>query len=86
MNYQEAIYPEGGSCRPCRVPGSCVEKVILFFALLFVLTAGLILGVLFSSVLLPALYAIIAFAAATAASIVALLIYRRCECRRQRGD
>ena len=45
-------------------------------------TFGIILGAVFAETLLPALAAIIVFAIAMLAAIVALLIYRRCAFRR----
>ena len=81
MNYQE-----NDSCRIGRCACVCVERAICFFALLLVFAIGLILGALFSWALYYALAAVIVFAATMAASIIALLIYRRCVCRMRRGD
>lgn len=79
-------YPEKEDCRPGRCACVCVEKAICFFALLLVFTIGLILGTIFASVLRTALAAIIVFAATMAASLIALLIYRRCMCWMRRGE
>ena len=79
-------YPENENCRPGRCACVCVERAICFFALLLVFTIGLILGAIFAYVLKNALAAIIVFAATMAASLVALLIYRRCMCWLRRGE
>lgn len=60
-----------------RRSGNCFGKAICFLAFLVALAVGLILGAVFVETILPAVPAIIAFAAALAAIIIALLIYRR---------
>lgn len=54
-----------------------LKGAICFLALLIALAAGIILGVVYAEPFLPALPAVIAFAAALAAVVLALLIYRR---------
>lgn len=80
-------YQEKDVCCRCKFNCCCADKAIRFFALLLVFAVGLILGTIFAPVLRYALAALIAFAAAIAASLIALLIYRWCECRcMRRGE
>lgn len=50
---------------------------LAFLGLVFAFALGLILGAVFSAVLLPVIAALIAFAAAVLVSIIAVLIFRR---------
>lgn len=75
MNYQDA-----NSCRRRSICCFCPASVIGFFVLLFALALGLVLGAIYYETILPAMAAIIAFAAAIAAGIIGLLIY--CWCKR----
>ena len=61
---------------------TCIDGAIALFAGLLALAIGIILGAVFAETLLPALAAIIVFAIAMLAAIIALLIYRRCAFRR----
>ena len=62
----------------------CSARVIYFLAAFLTLAVGLILGAVFVAVILPALPAIIVFAAVMAVLILALAIYRHCLCCRNR--
>ena len=75
MNYQDV-----NSCRRRCIRCICPASVIGFFALLLAFAIGLILGAIYYETILPALAAIIAFAAAIAAGVIGLLIY--CWCKR----
>jgi len=68
MNSQESYTPVIRCCR-----GS--KGAIAFLALLIAVAVGLILGAVFSETILPALAAVIVFAAALLAVLIALLIY-----------
>lgn len=74
MNYPTP----NGSRRAC-----CLRTggAICFFAFLFALALGLILGAVFSETLLPALAALIVFAAIMLVAVIVLLVYWR-----NRGD
>jgi len=61
-------------CRRC----SCTERVIGFFVLLLAVALGLIFGAVYAEQILSALAAVIVFAVAMAAAVLALLIYGGC--------
>ena len=63
-------------CRCSRC--ACSERVIAFFVLLLAVALGLIFGAVFSETILGALPAVIVFAVAMAAAVIALLIYGGC--------
>lgn len=78
MNIQE-------TCRTKCTVCSGIDRAIAFFGLILALVIGLILGAIYYETIFPALPAVIAFAAAIASAIIALLIYRWCDwlkCRR----
>jgi len=60
----------------------CSAKIIYLFAIFLTFALGLILGAVFVATILPALPAIIVFAAVMAVLILALLVYRYCLCCR----
>jgi hypothetical protein len=62
----------------------CSARVIYFLAAFLTLAVGLILGAVFAEEILPALPAVIAFAAVMAVLILALVVYRYCLCCRNR--
>lgn len=61
---------------------ACLDRAIGFFALLFTLALGVILGAVFSTTVLPNLATVIVFAVIMLVAIIALLIYRYCIYRR----
>ena len=67
------------SCRPCC--GLCSMKVIGFFVVALAAALGLIFGSVYAEQIFAALAAVIVFAAVMLVAIIALLIYRWCECR-----
>ena len=83
MNYQDyqgsQNTRQNGSCIRC-VCGCCGGSALGFLVLLFALGLGLILGAIYVETIFPAIAAVVAFTAAVAAAIVAILIY--CWCRR----
>lgn len=72
----------GNSC-PCSraCSGLCSMKVIGFFVIALAAALGLIFGSAFAQQIFGALAAVIVFAAVMLVAIIALLIYRWCECR-----
>jgi predicted lipid-binding transport protein (Tim44 family) len=58
----------------------CSDKVLGFLAFLFALTLGLILGAVFSAVIITALAALIILAVILLILIIAVLIIKRCKC------
>ena len=82
------FWPTDGSIKSksISIPAALVSGLELLAATaaagLLALAVGMILGAVFAETLLPALAAIIVFAIAMLAAIVALLIYRRCAFRR----
>lgn len=69
-----------GCCRTTRRGGFCTGTVSGFLAALLLFAVGLILGAYFAQQLLPAIAALIAFAAAIGAILIALLLFRLCRC------
>lgn len=69
-------YLNNDSC--CCRPGRCLWGAVCFLVLVFALGIGLILGAVYYETVLPALSALIAFTAAIAVIIIALLIFNRC--------
>lgn len=57
---------------------TCLDWVIAFFAWLFALTLGVILGAALYGTFLPVLATVIVFAVVMLVGIIALLIYRYC--------
>lgn len=68
---------------PCRRSGFglCSMKVIGFFVVALAAALGLIFGAVYAEQIFAALAAVIVFAAVMLVAIIALLIYRWCECR-----
>ncbi len=62
------------------VCGICSLKAAALFAILLALALGLIFGTVYAETFFPALAAIIVFAVIMAVAVIALLIYRGCEC------
>lgn len=77
MNLQE-------NCRCSRC--ACSERLIGFFVLLLIAALGLILGASFAEAILTALPAVIVFAVAMAAAVIALLIFAGCRGCWSSGD
>jgi len=73
---------QNNSCctRTYQRTGGCLMYAIGFLAILLAFAVGLILGAFYYEMLLPAISAIIAFAAAIAAILIALLIFRSRRC------
>ena len=61
--------------------GLCSMKVIGFFVVALAAALGLIFGAVYAEQIFAALAAVIVFAAVMLVAIIALLIYRWCECR-----
>lgn len=61
--------------------GLCSMKVIGFFVVALAAALGLIFGAVYGQQIFSALAAVIVFAAVMLVAIIALLIYRWCECR-----
>lgn len=66
-----------GSCRPCRRAGTYTGAGIGFLIFVFALAIGMIIGAVNYETIVPVLSAVIAFASAILAIIIALLIYWR---------
>ncbi len=61
--------------------GLCSMKVIGFFVVALAAALGLIFGAVYGQQIFAALAAVIVFAAVMLVAIIALLLYRWCECR-----
>ena len=68
----------GGCSRT--ICGFCSLKAAALFGALLALAVGIILGTVYAETFFPALAAIIVFAIIMAVAVIALLLYRRCEC------
>lgn len=76
-----ASCPVRGRCGCSRmVCGICSLKAAAFFAILLALAVGIILGAVYAEIFFPALAAIIVFVVIMAVAVIALLLYRGCEC------
>ena len=62
----------------------CFSRVFCLFVALLILVMGVIGGVIFGQVISSFLPAILSFAAVMLALIIALWLYRRCNCRHSR--
>lgn len=61
--------------------GLCSMKVIGFFVVALAAALGLIFGAVYAEQIFAALAAVIVFAAVMLVAIIAILLYRWCECR-----
>ena len=73
---------ENCSCSRC----SCTERIIGFFVLLLFAALGLIFGAVYAEQIFSALSAVIVFAVAMAAAVIALLIFGGCRGCWSKGD
>lgn len=70
----------GGCGRSRTICGFCSLKAAALFGVLLAFAVGIILGTVYAETFFPALAAIIVFAIIMAVAVIALLLYRRCEC------
>ncbi|MGI6239543.1 MAG: hypothetical protein ACOYI5_07940 [Christensenellales bacterium] len=84
VNYRNCAQPDNNGAGLERRGLFCIcsVRVICFLAALLSLALGLILGAVFSAVILPALPAVIVFTVTMAVLIIAILIIRYCYCCR----